>query len=94
LENRITGRRPKRSEAAPSIGEKKNCISAQTVPKMPKISAARAVSPPRKRSTSFGSTGMIMPSASMSSAMVTKMKASAARRGFASVMKLPTSSTH
>ena len=41
--------------------QKRNCISAQAVPKTPKISAARAVSPPQKRSTSFGSTGMMMP---------------------------------
>ena len=38
---RITGRRPKRSDSAPSIGENRNCISAQAVPKMPSISAAR-----------------------------------------------------
>ena len=29
------GRRPKRSESAPSSGENRNCINAQTVPKMP-----------------------------------------------------------
>src|SRR6266540_1715739 len=69
-EDRITGLRPKRSESAPSTGEKINCISAQTVPNSPKISAARAVSPPRKPSTSFGTTVM-------------KMKTSAAARAFA-----------
>src|ERR1044072_8201843 len=43
--------------------------------------AARAVSPPMKSSTSFGSTGMMMPIANMSSRTVTKTNAKAARRG-------------
>src|SRR5262245_5557424 len=77
----MTRRRPNRSDRAPSSGENRNCISAQAVPNTPKIPAARAVSPPTKRSTSFGSTGMIIPSASTSSRIVTKMKATAARRG-------------
>ena len=37
------GLRPMRSDKAPIMGENRNCISAQTVPKMPKISAARGV---------------------------------------------------
>jgi len=49
---------------------------------MPNIFAAFGVSPPRKFSTSFGSTGMINPSASMSSVTVMKMKTTAALRGF------------
>jgi hypothetical protein len=40
------------------------------VPKTPNTSAARAVSPPRKSSTSFGSTGTISPNASQSSTAV------------------------
>ena len=43
--------------------------------------AARAVSPPRKLTTSGASTGTIIPSASMSSITVMKMKTSAAGRG-------------
>src|SRR5262249_4312438 len=51
-----------------------------TVPKRPTIAAATAASPPSNCSTSLGSTGAMMPRASMSSATVTKMKASAALR--------------
>src|SRR5512137_1197430 len=58
----------------------RNCISAHTVPNTPYTLAAPAVSPPRKSSIRCGSTGMIIPSANMSRTMVTKMKASAARR--------------
>src|SRR6267154_6330047 len=43
--------------------------------------APSAASPPTKSTTSFGSTGMMMPIASMSSSTVTNMKAKAARRG-------------
>src|SRR5215831_8512521 len=43
--------------------------------------APSAASPPTKSTTSFGNTGMMMPIASMSSTMVTNMKANAARRG-------------
>src|SRR5581483_2901546 len=78
---RTTGRRPRRSESAPRTGEKRNCIAAHTVPKSPKVRAARAVSPPSIVSTSFGRTGTIIPSASMSRTTVMKMKTSAARRG-------------
>jgi hypothetical protein len=46
----------------------------------PKICAARAVSPPRKSTTSLGRTGMIMPSASMSSSTVMKTKTKAGER--------------
>ncbi len=75
------GRRPKRSDNAPWTGEITNCISAQAVPNSLKISAARALSPERKPTTSRGQTGMMMPSASMSSMTVMKMKTSAAGRG-------------
>ena len=81
-EVRITVRRPKWSESEPCTGEKMNCMSAQAVPKTPYICAARAALPPTKSCTSKGSTGMIMPKASMSMSTVTKMKATAAlRRG-------------
>ncbi len=59
------GRRPKRSDSEPSTGEKKNCMAANTIPKMPIISAVRAVELP-KPPMRLGSTGAIMPSASMS----------------------------
>src|SRR5687767_1529107 len=81
LERRITGRRPKRSDNAPSSGEKTNCMAAQIVPNRPNMRAADAVSPPRKLSTSFGSTGMTSPRASTSSTTVMRMNATAARRG-------------
>ncbi len=81
LEIRITGRRPKRSDSAPWIGEKMNWVIANTVLSTPTHQAARAVPPPISCSTRCGSTGMMMPKASMSSSTVTKMKASAARRG-------------
>src|SRR6266446_3715767 len=42
--------------------------------------APSAASPPTKSTTSFGSTGMMMPIASMSSSTVTNTKAKAARR--------------
>ncbi len=77
----MIGRRPKRSDSEPSIGENRNCISAQAVPNTPYTIAARAVLPPMKSSTSFGSTGMMMPIANMSSRTVTKTNAKAARRG-------------
>ena len=77
----MTGRRPKRSESAPSSGENRTCIKPQTVANTPKISAAPAVSPSMKPSTMPGSTGIITPSASTSSVTVQKMKASA-RRAF------------
>src|SRR5439155_2554999 len=63
------------------MGEKTNCINAHAVPKTPKISAPRALSPERSPTTSLGQTGMMMPSASMSSRTVMKMKTSAAWRG-------------
>src|ERR1051326_3690033 len=78
---RMTGRRPNRSDSAPSTGENRNCISAQTVANSPTNSEARAVSPARKLSISFGKTGITMPSASMSSSTVTKTNAKAALRG-------------
>ena len=78
----MIGRRPNRSDNTPSTGEKTNCISAKTVPKIPNHFAALDASPPRKFKTSFGRTGAIKPSASMSSVTVTKMKTTAALRGF------------
>ena len=63
------------------MGEKMNCMSAQAVPNRPYICAARAALPPTKFCTSMGSTGMIMPKASMSMSTVTKMKVTAALRG-------------
>src|SRR5688572_14883111 len=57
-----------------------NCISAKTVANPPYMVAARALSPPSNASTSFGRTGTMIPSASMSSATVMKMKASVALR--------------
>jgi len=62
------------------MGAKKNCSTANSVPKMPTQIAAFSVLPV-KCSISYGSTGMMMPMASTSSMMVTKMKTSAARRG-------------
>jgi glutathione peroxidase len=79
----MIGRRPNRSDSAPSTGDARNCITAQDVPKTPITSAARAVSPPSNCSMSFGSTGMITPSASMSSITVMKMNVTAARDGAA-----------
>lgn len=78
----MMGRRPKRSDKTPRTGENTNCISAKTVPKILNHFAAEGVSPPRKLSTSFGRTGAINPSASMSSVTVIKMKTTAALRGF------------
>src|SRR5947209_9965322 len=64
----------------PRIGEKKNCMSAQVVTNKPMYFEARAMSPCRKSEMSRGSTGAMMPKASMSSRTVTKMKPRAARR--------------
>src|SRR6185295_5707583 len=47
--------------------------------------AAWAVSPERNSSTSFGSTGMMMPKDSMSSRTVMRMNSTAARRGVGAV---------
>ncbi len=55
----MIGRRPKRIRHRPSNGERRNCISPQTVANTPKISAAPAVSPSMKPSTIVGSTGII-----------------------------------
>ena len=73
-------RRPKLSDSVPCSGENKNCINAHAVPNTPNILAASCVSPPTKSTTSFGSTGMTMPMASMSRKMVAKMKTKAASR--------------
>src|ERR1700745_3556314 len=78
----MTGRRPNFSDKTPSTGEKKNCIRAKTVPKMPFHVAAEFMLPPRKSRINFGNTGAINPSASMSSITVTKMNGIAAWRFF------------
>jgi hypothetical protein len=80
LDNNTTGRPPNRSDNAPWIGEQKNCMKAQAVPINPWRTAACAVSPEKNSSTSFGSTGMMMPSDNMSRNTVTRMKSAAARR--------------
>src|SRR5665213_1317513 len=82
FDSSTTGRRPKRSESEPSTGEKKNCIPAKSVPKTPIILAVLEAFPFRKPSIRRGRTGAIMPSASISSVTVKKMKAAAARRPF------------
>ena len=56
------------------MGEKINCITAHTVPKSPSICAVFTGSPFKKSSMSLGSTGIIIPSASMSRTTVTKTK--------------------
>ena len=73
----MTGWRPTRSEMTPSTGMKKNCMSAKTVPKMPSQVAARLALPPRKLRINFGSTGMMMPSATGM-----RMKSQGGLRGF------------
>src|SRR2546428_470610 len=73
-----TGRRPKRSDNAPSNGPNRNCISAQVVPNRPKTSAPLAVSPPTKLTTSPGSTGIMMPNPRVSKRTVANMNARAA----------------
>src|SRR5438552_4741049 len=73
-----TGRRPKRSDNAPSNGANRNCISAQVVPNRPKISAPLAGSPPTKLTTSPGSTGIMMPDPRVCKRTVGKMNARAA----------------
>src|SRR5712691_1326560 len=78
----MTGRRPKRSDRTPMTGEKKNCIAAKIVPNHPSQLAALTESPARKSRISFGKTGAIKPSASMSSMMVMKIKTTAAGRDF------------
>ena len=45
---------PKRSESEPMAGEKRNCMMAQAVPKMPTISAARTVLPSDKAFNELG----------------------------------------
>ena len=80
FERRTTGRRPNRSESAPSTGEKKNWMAANMLPNTPSICAVFAISPCVKSPMSLGKTGTIMPSANMSRATVKKMKIAAARR--------------
>src|SRR5690606_30095498 len=80
-ESRITGLRPKRSDSAPWTGAHTNWIAANNTPNTPTHQAAFDTLPPTNCSTRCGSTGMITPKASTSTSTVTKMKASAARRG-------------
>ena len=53
-------------------------MTANAVPKTPKIAAAPAMSPPWSWRMSCGKTGMITPNEIMSSRTVMKMKAKAA----------------
>ena len=76
----MIGRRPKRSDNAPSTGAKKNCMAAHTVPKRNNADAVRLSSPPMKSTMSRGSTGTMIPRARTSSMTVMKMKTSAAER--------------
>src|SRR6266849_2374506 len=73
-----TGRRPYRSDSAPSNGANMNCISAQVVPKSPKISAPLAGSPPTKLTTRPGRTGIMIPNPRVSKRTVANMNARAA----------------
>src|SRR5690606_2792463 len=84
-DSRITGRRPKRSDNAPCTGAHANWIAANSTPNTPTHHDATDTSPPTNCSTRCGSTGMITPKASTSTSTVTKMKASAARRGGAAM---------
>ncbi len=79
-DTRITGRRPTRSDSAPSTGANRNCIAAHTVPNTPYSPAALVSLPPSSWMTSFGKTGAMIPSASMSSRTVPKMNQKVARR--------------
>src|SRR6185436_19933814 len=78
----MIGRLPNRSDNTPSKGEKKNCISAKTTANRALHFAASVISPPRKSRISLGKTGMIKPFAKISSVTVTRMKMTAAGRGF------------
>src|ERR1700683_2200130 len=55
-------------------------MNAHTLPKMPIMRAAAAVSPPSNSFTSLGSTGAIIPRAKMASMTVMRMNATAAGR--------------
>src|SRR5436309_6215970 len=55
------------------------CMTAKAVPRIPKIAAAPAMSPPCSLRMSWGNTGMITPKDTMSSRTVMKMKMNAAR---------------
>src|SRR3990167_7151674 len=80
IEVRITGRRPKRSDIRPRIGEQMNCITPQVVANSTFQSAAVAVSPPPNAFTRLGRTGIITPRDRTSRIAVMKMKPSAAWR--------------
>jgi hypothetical protein len=79
-DNRITGRRPKRSDSAPCTGEQKNWMAANSTPNTPTQCTARTMSLPTNCISRCGSTGMMSPNARMSIRTVTKMKTSAALR--------------
>src|SRR6267378_8390257 len=81
-EIKMTGRRPKRSDQAPRIGEKISCIAVQAKPKYAVITDARAKSPLSNCRTRSGSTGAMMPKARKSKATITRMKTKAAWPGF------------
>ena len=67
--------------ASSAVGLSGEPEAAIALPIIGVTGAALAVSPPRKNTTSPGSTGTMMPSASMSSSTVMKMKTKAAREG-------------
>src|SRR5467141_4205995 len=83
---RMTGRRPNRSDHAPSNGEKMNCIVAQANPKYPVMLEARAKSPASNCRMRSGRTGAMMPKARKSNATMIRMKVNAARPGGFSAM--------
>src|SRR5882724_1777265 len=84
-EMRMTGRRPKRSDHAPSMGEKMNCMLAQARPNQPIMEDARAKSPPSKLRMRSGKMGAMMPKERKSNATITRIKANTARPGDFSV---------
>src|SRR5215472_4764277 len=77
-ERRMMGRRPNRSDHAPRIGENRNCIAFQTNKRYPVRSDARPKSPPSNWRIRSGSTGAMIPNATMSNATITRMKMKAA----------------
>src|SRR5215470_2488979 len=80
-DKRMIGRRPNRSDHAPRIGENRNCIAFQTNRRYPVRSDARPKSPPSNCRIRSGSTGAMMPNASMSNATMTRMKTKVAPPG-------------
>ena len=83
-----TGRRPKRSESAPRIGEPKKLAMPKAKVTAPYQNAC-SVCEPVKLPTSAGSTGMIRPIDTMSISTVTMMNGIAAVRRRAAVAEAP-----